>query len=69
MFADAKGKVFIAGYWRDANETVPQYHLVFKTDGNWKVSNLNFRKTTFSLSGSGTKRIPISRPQIIAWPK
>jgi hypothetical protein len=68
MFADAKGKVFIAGYWRDANETVPQYHLVFKTDGSWKVSNLNFRKTAFSLSGSGTKRIPISRPQIIAWP-
>lgn len=68
MFADAKGKVFIAGYWRGANETGPQYHLVFKTDSSWKVSNLNFRKTTFSLSGTGTKRIPISRPQIIVWP-
>ncbi|MBE5322099.1 BNR repeat-containing protein [Pedobacter sp. MR2016-19] len=68
MFADAKGKVFIAGYWRGANETGPQYHLVFKTDSSWKVSNLNFRKTMFSLSGTGTKRIPISRPQIIVWP-
>lgn len=68
MFADAKGNVFIAGYWRGANETGPQYHLVFKTDSSWKVSNLNFRKTTFSLSGTGTKRIPISRPQIIVWP-
>jgi BNR repeat-containing family member len=68
MFADAKGKVFIAGYWRGTNETGPQYHLVFKTDSSWKVSNLNFRKTTFSLSGTGTKRIPISRPQIIVWP-
>lgn len=67
MFADAKGKVFIAGYWRGANETGPQYHLVYKTDSNWKVSNLNFRKTTFSLSGTGTKQIPISRPQIIVW--
>jgi hypothetical protein len=67
MFADARGKVFIAGYWRGANETGPQYHLVFKTDDSWKVSNLNFRKTTFSLSGTGTKRIPISRPQIIVW--
>ncbi|WP_343524506.1 BNR repeat-containing protein [Pedobacter sp.] len=68
MFADAKGKVFIAGYWRGANEMGPQYHLVFKTDSSWKVSNLNFRKTTFSLGGTGTKRIPISRPQIIVWP-
>ncbi|MBB6236446.1 hypothetical protein HDC90_001058 [Pedobacter sp. AK013] len=68
MFADANGNVFIAGYWRDMNETVPQYHLVFKTDNHWKVSNLNFRKTAFSLSGGGTKQIPISRPQIIVWP-
>jgi hypothetical protein len=68
MFADAKGKVFIAGYWRDTNETIPQYHLVFKTDDHWEVSNLNFRKTAFSLSGGGTKQIPISRPQIIVWP-
>jgi len=68
MFADAQGKVFIAGYWREANESIPQYHLVFKTAGKWKVSNLNFRKTPFSLSGGGTKKIPISRPQIIVWP-
>ncbi|MEH3115858.1 BNR repeat-containing protein [Pedobacter terrae] len=68
MFADAKGKVFIAGYWREANENGPQYHLVYKTDTTWEVSNLNFRKTTFSLSGTGTKQIPISRPQIIVWP-
>ncbi|WP_293741328.1 BNR repeat-containing protein [uncultured Pedobacter sp.] len=67
MFADSKGKVFIAGYWRGMNETGPQYHLVFKTDSSWKVSNLNFRKTTFSLSGTGTKAIPISRPQIVVW--
>jgi len=68
MFVDAKGKVFIAGYWRDTNEAIPQYHLVFKTGGHWEVSNLKFRKTTFSLSGGGTKQIPISRPQIIVWP-
>jgi len=68
MFADAQGKVFIAGYWREANETIPQYHLVFKTGDAWKVSALNFRKTPFSLSGGGTKKIPVSRPQIIVWP-
>jgi hypothetical protein len=67
MFADASGKPFIATYWREENQTVPQYHLVYHTDNGWKVSNLSFRKTPFSLSGAGTKSIPISRPQIIAW--
>ncbi|WP_245221820.1 BNR repeat-containing protein [Pedobacter kyungheensis] len=69
MFADAQGKVFIAAYWREADETIPQYHLVFKTENTWKVSALHFRKTPFSLSGGGTKKIPISRPQIIVWSK
>jgi len=68
MFADAKGNVFIASYWRGKDQEIPQYHLVFKTDATWKVSDLNFRKTSFSLSGTGTKKIPISRPQIIVWP-
>ncbi|MFW0715994.1 BNR repeat-containing protein [Pedobacter sp. N23S346] len=67
MFADATGKVFIASYWRDEHDQIPQYHLVYKTNGNWQVNNLNFRKTAFSLSGGGTKRIPIARPQIIVW--
>lgn len=67
MFADDNGHPFIATYWRDAGETVPQYHLVYNTNGKWHTSNLGFRKTPFNLSGGGTKSIPISRPQIIAW--
>ncbi|MDY0903286.1 BNR repeat-containing protein [Pedobacter sp. CFBP9032] len=67
MFADASGRVFIAGYWREENEKIPQYHLVYKTDSSWRVNNLHFRKTAFSLIGGGTKRIPIARPQIIVW--
>lgn len=69
MFADANGNVFIASYWRDENEIVPQYHLLYHINGEWQVRNLNFRKTAFTLSGGGTKRIPISRPQIIVWKK
>ncbi|MFD2337189.1 BNR repeat-containing protein [Pedobacter mendelii] len=68
MYADACGNVFIAGYWRDVPDTVPQYHIVFNDGQSWKVNNLSFRKTAFSLSGGGTKKIPISRPQIIVWP-
>jgi len=67
MFADDIGNPFIATYWREAGEQVPQYHLVYKNGNEWKVSNLAFRKSAFSLSGQGSKSIPIARPQIIAW--
>ena len=67
MYADAQGHPYIATYWREANSGIPQYHLVFNTEKKWQVQNLGFRTTPFSLSGAGTKRIPVSRPQIIAW--
>jgi len=67
MFADAAGHPFIATYWRDSDTTVPQYHVVFKNGNAWQTENVGFRKKAFSLSGAGTKRIPISRPQIVAW--
>jgi hypothetical protein len=67
MFADGDERPYIASYWREEGSSIPQYHLVYKTNGVWKKEVLDFRKTSFSLSGAGTKRIPISRPQIIAW--
>lgn len=67
MFADEAGRPYIATYWRESGQTVPQYHLVYKDKDQWKVSNLAFRKTAFSLSGEGSKNIPIARPQIVAW--
>jgi hypothetical protein len=67
MVADAQGYPYIATYWRDSAQAVPQYHVVYYNGNSWNVKNLGFRKTSFSLSGGGTKRIPISRPQIIAW--
>lgn len=68
MFADDKGRPFVATYWRDPDSDIPQYRLIYNLDGTWKSQNLGFRETSFSLSGVGTKRIPISRPQVIsAW--
>lgn len=67
MVIDGDGNPFIASYWREQGQTVPQYHIIYKNNGQWASSNLNFRKTPFSLSGVGTKGIPISRPQVIAW--
>ena len=65
--ADNEGNPYIASYWRDSNSQIPQYRVLYKKNGEWKVENTGFRKTAFSLSGGGTKRIPISRPQVIAW--
>ncbi|RYY29715.1 MAG: neuraminidase [Sphingobacteriaceae bacterium] len=65
MTADAAGNPFIATYWRDSATTVPQYHVIYTDKNSWKVQNLGFRKTGFSLSGGGTKSIPVSRPQIL----
>lgn len=69
MYADGEGGIFIATYWRNANTAIPQYQIVYKNARGWKNLTANFRKTPFSLSGGGTKKIPISRPQIISWRK
>lgn len=66
MYADEKGNPWIASYWRSNNDSIPQYQVVYKRNGKWNSKNLGFRKTPFSLSGVGTKSIPISRPQIIS---
>lgn len=65
MTTDSKGNPYIATYWREKNSDIPQYHIVYNKHNEWKVMNLNFRNTPFSLKGGGTKRIPISRPQLI----
>lgn len=65
MGADALGNPFIATYWREAGSSIPQYHLVYHAGQQWQSIVLNFRSTPFSLSGMGTKRIPIARPQVL----
>lgn len=65
MTTDDSGNPFIASYWRSANSTVPQYHIVYNVGNKWKELDLGFRTSPFSLSGVGTKRIPISRPQVL----
>lgn len=67
MFIDENGTPFIATYWREEGQTIPQYHIIYKSTGMWKYSDMGFRKTAFSLSGMGTKSIPVSRPQVVAW--
>lgn len=67
MYADDNGMPYIATYWREAGSSIPQYHLVYADGKQWQVQDLGFRTTPFSLSGGGTKRILISRPQVMVW--
>ncbi len=66
MCADSKGRPYIATYWRPQETKVPQYMLVYHDGARWQTVQVSRRTTPFSLSGAGTKRIPISRPQIVA---
>jgi hypothetical protein len=67
MSADAAGHPYVVTYWRETGSDIPQYHVVYNNGNKWITENMGFRKTAFSLSGTGTMRIPVSRPQIIAW--
>jgi hypothetical protein len=65
MSADSKGHPLIATYWRPAGTDVPQYHLVYHDGLRWNTRQVTKRTAGFTLSGAGTKRIPISRPQVL----
>ncbi len=65
MCTDEDGQPYIATYWKPAGALVPQYQLVFFDGEQWHTQQVSDRKTAFSLSGVGTKKIPISRPQIM----
>ncbi|HNY32405.1 MAG TPA: BNR repeat-containing protein [Fibrobacteria bacterium] len=65
IFGDEKGRAYIAAYWTDSVTGIPQYHLVWNDGAAWKCSRISDRKLDFSLSGGGTKRIPIARPQLV----
>ena len=65
MTADHDGNPYIATYWRAENSQIPQFQLVWFDGKQWRHSQISNRQTAFSLSGAGTKRIPVSRPQVL----
>lgn len=64
--ADVNGRPCIVGYWRPVGTEVPQYHLIFHDGERWHTSQIGDRKTAFSLSGGGTRRLLMSRPRVLA---
>ena len=68
MALDASGRPLIATYWRADSSAVPQFHLVWHDGRRWHASQVGTRTQPFRLSGGGTKRIPVSRPLVLAGP-
>lgn len=64
MSTDPEGHPFIATYWRDQNDSIPQYRMVWHDGEKWQQQKVSDRRTPFSLKGGGTKMIPISRPRM-----
>ena len=67
MTTDQLGRPYIATYWKPAGERTPQYQLVYYDGKKWKTSQVTRRSTPFTLQGLGTRRIPISRPQVLSY--
>ena len=65
IYGDEKSRPYIASYWTPAGSKIPQYQLVYNDGTGWKTSQISNRKLAFSLSGTGTQKIPISRPQVV----
>lgn len=66
MAVDEAGRPMVATYWRPAGSTVPQYFLVWRDGRGWRTSRVGARTQPFELGGTGTRRIPVSRPQLLA---
>lgn len=64
MSTDAEGHPYIATYWRDQNDSIPQYRIVWNDGQAWHQQQVSQRQIPFSLSGGGTKMIPIARPRV-----
>jgi rhamnogalacturonyl hydrolase YesR len=63
--ADGQGRPHIATYWSPAPGAPPQFHVVRHDGTKWTVTAGPARSSTFSLSGTGTKRPPISRAIVL----
>lgn len=65
MCVDSQGHPYIATYWRNKGGSTPQYYLIYFNGKQWITRQVSHRAIPFSLSGMGTRHIPLSRPQIM----
>lgn len=63
---DSRGFPAVASYWTEPGDSLTQFYVVWYSGKEWKVSQASRRAKPFSLSGGGTRRIPVSRPQLLS---
>jgi hypothetical protein len=66
MCTDGDGHPVIATYMRPEGATSVQYFIIRFDGEKWQTMQVTQRSGNFSLSGGGSKALPISRPQVIA---
>lgn len=66
MTADTSSHPYIVTYWRSQDSEIPQYRIIWNDGKEWNHRQISNRTQPFSLSGGGTKMIPISRPRVVA---
>jgi hypothetical protein len=66
MTADAAGRAVHRDILPPEGTEVPQYQLIYRDGTGWHIQQVGELKTPFRLGGGGTKRNPISRPQILS---
>jgi hypothetical protein len=69
MTADQNGNPYIATYFQSRSEKETQFKVIHKSSGKWEATTISNRKTPIILGGTGTRSIPVSRPQIIHNPE
>jgi len=66
MTTDGRGRPYIATYFRPEGADVPQYFLIYRDGSAWQTKQITRLTTPFRLGGAGSKRLPLSRPQIVS---
>lgn len=65
MTSDEQENPYIATYYQAASDSCPQYYIIYKQSGAWKLSKATSRTMNFDLAGAGSRSIPVSRPKIL----
>ncbi|HPR31825.1 MAG TPA: BNR repeat-containing protein [Prolixibacteraceae bacterium] len=63
--ADRDGNPYIATYFRDHPDACTQVYVLFRQQGEWRTEPVGNRTLDFDLGGTGSRSIPLSRPQVI----
>jgi hypothetical protein len=59
--ADARGRPYIVSYWSEDRDEPPQFRVLRHDGTRWCTEQITQRSQTFTLSGTATRRPPISR--------